>query len=136
MTTNETPQEPEGEEQPVEPQETPQEPADDAETFPRAYVEQLRQENGKYRQRAQKADTYAQQLHTSRVAATGRLQDPTDLPYDEAHLESEEALSAAIDALLQAKPHLASGRPKGSIGQGLSDAGSSVDLAGMLRVRA
>ena len=28
----------------------------EAETFPRSYVEELRQENGKYRQRAQRAD--------------------------------------------------------------------------------
>ena len=48
------------------------------ETFSRSYVEELRQENGKYRQRAAKADTYAQRLHTELVRATGKLADPTD----------------------------------------------------------
>lgn len=123
---------PEGEEQ----QQEQQTPPEDAETFPRAYVEQLRQENGKYRQKAQRADTYAQQLHTARVAATSRLQDPTDLPFDEAHLASDEALTAAIDTLLRAKPHLASGKPRGNIGQGASGGDTSTDLAGMLRARA
>ena len=73
---------------PEEPQaetEPPEEPQPDAEaepeTFPRSYVEELRQENGKYRQRAQKADTYAQRLHTELVRATGKLADPTDLPF-------------------------------------------------------
>ena len=32
---------------------------EDPDTFPRSYVEQLRQENGKYRQRAQRADELA-----------------------------------------------------------------------------
>lgn len=42
-------------------------------TFPREYVEELRHENGKYRQRAQKADAYGQRLHTQLVRATGKL---------------------------------------------------------------
>ena len=74
---------------------TPDEPiadessTDEAEpdTFPREVVEKLRQENGKYRQRAQQADTYATRLHTELVRATGRLADPTDLEFDEEHLE-------------------------------------------------
>ena len=36
-------------------------------TFPREVVEQLRQENGKYRQRAQPADVFAPRLHTELV---------------------------------------------------------------------
>ncbi|TQK27885.1 hypothetical protein [Arthrobacter sp. SLBN-53] len=87
-------------------------------TFPRQVVEDLRKENGKYRQRAQQADTYAQRLHTEMVKATGRLADPTDLPFDEDHLADAGNMVAAIDALLEAKPHLASRRPVGDIGQG------------------
>ena len=91
---------------------------DDADTFPRSYVEDLRQENGRYRQRAQLADTYATRLHTELVRATGRLADPSDLPYDAAHLDDADALTAAVDALLADKPHLASRKPSGDIGQG------------------
>lgn len=90
----------------------------DAETFPRSVVERLRQENGRYRQRAQQADAYAARLHTELVRATGRLADPTDLPFDAEHLDDAETLTAAIDALLTDKPHLATRKPSGDIGQG------------------
>lgn len=91
---------------------------DDAETFPRSVVEKLRQENGRYRQRAGQADAYAARLHTELVRATGRLADPADLEFDAAHLDDAEALTEAIDALLADKPHLASRTPRGDIGQG------------------
>ena len=71
----------------TDPTEGDEQPDDNAETFPRSVVEKLRQENGKYRQRAAQADAYAQRLHTALVAATGRLADPADLPYDAAHLD-------------------------------------------------
>ncbi|MDZ4235817.1 MAG: hypothetical protein U1C73_19105 [Dietzia sp.] len=90
----------------------------DQEMFPRKVVEDLRQENGRYRQRAQLADDYAQRLHTELVRATGRLADPTDLPYDEDHLADPDKMVAAVDALLDRKPHLASRKPSGDIGQG------------------
>ena len=61
-------------------------PESDPETFPREVVEKLRQENGRYRQRAGQADELAQRLHTELVRATGRLADPTDLPFDEDHI--------------------------------------------------
>lgn len=86
--------------------------------FPRQVVEDLRKENGKYRQRAQLADTYAQRLHTELVRATGRLADPTDLPFSEDNLADPDNIVAAIDELLEAKPHLATRRPVGDIGQG------------------
>lgn len=90
----------------------------DAEQFPREYVEKLRSENAKYRERARLGDTYAQRLHVEIVRATGRLADPTDLAFDDAHLDDGEALAAAIDDLLSRKPHLASRRPVGEVGQG------------------
>ena len=90
----------------------------DPDVFPREYVENLRQENGRYRQRAGQADTYAERLHTALVAATGKLADPSDLPFDEAHLDDPERLSAAVDDLISRKPHLASRKPSGDIGQG------------------
>lgn len=117
-----------------EPAEAGEEPEPDS--FPRAYVEKLRQENGNYRQRAGKADAYAQRLHTEMVRATGRLADPTDLPFDEAHIDDPQALAAAVDDLLSVKPHLATRRPVGDIGQGASAGRSTVDLAAILRQRA
>jgi hypothetical protein len=87
--------------------------------FPRAYVEQLRRENAEARVKAKRADDLAAKLHAARVAATGRLADPSDLPYEEALVEDDEALTAAIDALLATKPHLASRRPRGDVDQGV-----------------
>lgn len=109
---------------------------DEADTFPRDYVEKLRDENAKYRQRAQRADELALRLHAALTESTGRLQDAGDLPFEESHIDNPEALTGAIDELLAAKPHLAARRPTGNIGQGTSSAGGNVDLLGMLRARA
>jgi len=112
--------------------------ADDGEveeTFPREYVEKLRDENAKYRQRAQRADDLAHRLHTELVRATGRLADPTDLEFDEGHLEDPDALTAAVEDLLARKPHLASRTPRGDVGQGHTGT-ETVDLAGILRAAA
>jgi len=111
------------------------EPDEQAEpdTFPREYVQQLRDENAKYRQRAGRSDDLAKRLHTSLVAATGRLADPSDLPFDEAHVDDEAALTAALDDLLARKPHLANRKPSGNVGQGATPDVGSVNLAGILR---
>lgn len=109
---------------------------DDADTFPRDYVLKLRDENAKYRQRAADRDEIAAKLHTALVQATGRLQDASDLPFDQTHLDDPDALTAALDALLTAKPHLATRKPVGNIGQGVSAASDTFSLAGALRSNA
>ena len=114
---------------------TVEEPTEE-EVFPREYVEKLRQENGRYRQRAQRAEELGHRLHRELVKATGRLADPTDLPFDETHLDDPDALNAAVEALLESKPHLASRRPTGEIGQGPATSSTAVDLAALLRSRA
>lgn len=113
----------------------------DPETFPKAYVVQLRTEAKDHRTKAKeatdRADALAKRLHTALVTATGRLADPTDLEFDPEHLDDPEALTAAIDGLLARKPHLASRRPVGNVGQGeTGGTGGSVDLAALLRSRA
>ena len=113
-----------------------QQPEEDAETFPRAYVEKLRKESATYRERARRADDLAAELFTARVQLTGRLADPTDLPFDAAALDDPARLDAALDDLLSRKPHLASRRPHGSVGQGATASDSGVDLAAILRGRA
>ncbi|MFD3038355.1 hypothetical protein [Mycolicibacterium senegalense] len=106
------------------------------ETFSREYVEKLRQENGKYRQRAGEADSLSKRLHTELVRATGRLADPTDLPFDADHLADADKMAADIEDLLTRKPHLATRRPVGEIGQGATPSGGTVDLAAILRGKA
>lgn len=112
---------------------TSPDPDNEPDTFPREYVEKLRQENGKYRQRARQADTLAQRLHTELVRATGKLADPTDLPFDEDHLAEGDNLVTAIDDLLARKPHLAARKPVGDIGQGATPSAQPVSLLGLLK---
>lgn len=137
----------EGAESPAIPAESPasddlgtteviEESTEDQETFPRSYVEKLRKEAAGHRDRAKRADDLAQRLHTAIVGATGRLADARDLPFDESHLDDPAALSGAIDALLADKPHLATRRPMGNIGQGATSTSDTVDLAGLLRANA
>ncbi len=117
----------------VEPVTEPDDDNTDPEVFPRKYVENLRDENAKYRQRAEDRDDLATRLHNAIVAATGRLQDATDLAFDETHLTDSDALTTAIDALLQAKPHLGSRRPVGDIGQGVTPTSDTFSLGAILR---
>ena len=119
-----------------EPDSEPEQDDAEPDTFSRDYVENLRQENGKYRQRAARADELAQRLHTELVRATGKLADPTDLPFDENHLGDTDSMVTAIDELLVKKPHLAARRPQGDIGQGPASTATGVDLAAILRGKA
>lgn len=115
-------------------QEDTEQPQDEQETFPRSYVEELRQENGRYRQRAARADDLAAALWSARVEATGRLADPSDLPLPEDGDPLDgDLIEMSISDLLTAKPHLASRRPRGDVGQGATGQTTSVDLAGLLR---
>jgi hypothetical protein len=96
---------------------------DDGKPFDREYVERLREESKGYRQKLR--DTEGK-LFAARVAATGRLADPTDMPFDAALVDDADALNAAIDALLTAKPHLATRKPAwGDVGAGEAGTGSS-----------
>lgn len=127
--TDETPA-PEADETPAPEAETDETPEGD--TFPRDYVERLRRENAEQRTKAKRADDLAARVFRLEVAATGRLADPSDLPYDAALLEDPAALSAAIDGLLSAKPHLASRRPRGDVDQGVRETPSAPTTWGSL----
>jgi hypothetical protein len=82
-------------------------------TFPAEYVQELRAEAAEYRTRSKSLTT---ELVHAWAAADGRLLDPTDLPASavdagEDGAITRDAVSAAIDALVKAKPHLAKQRP-------------------------
>lgn len=109
-----------------------------ADVFPREYVEKLRTESKGHRDRATTAETRAAeletQLHTALVTATGRLHDATDLPFNAEHLTSPEALSGAITALLESKPHLKARNVSGDVGQGRrGDSPEPFSLLGTLK---
>lgn len=115
----------------AEASETPAE----GDTFPRAYVEDLRKESAGYRTQVRELQ---ERLHRMSVEQTGSLADPADLPFDAAHLESPEALQAAIAALLEAKPHLKARRfaPDAAAQGAMGQASGGVDLLGILRQNA
>lgn len=96
-------------------------------------MQKLRDEPAKYRRRASDRDALAERLHIALVAGTGRLADPTDLPFDEVHLSDVDALAAAIDDLLIGKPHFASRRQTRDVGRGAGWLRVAADLAGILR---
>ena len=107
----------------------------EGDTFPRAYVEDLRKESAGYRTQVRELQ---ERLHRMSVEQTGSLADPADLPFDPAHLDSPEALQAAIAALLEAKPHLKARRfaPDAAAQGAKGQASGGVDLLGMLRANA
>lgn len=105
-------------------------------TFTREYVEKLREEAAASRVKAKRFEAFAEETFYARVAALGKLADPTDLPYAEKLLEDRAALEAAVDDLIGRKPHLADRRPVGDVDQGARVTSDTVDLAGMLRQRA
>jgi hypothetical protein len=120
-----------------EPVESGEKPIPDGDTFPRSYVETLRKESATYRDRAKTADlergVLAARLHLALVEATGRLADPHDLPYNPEHLDDPEALVAAIEELIAAKPHLKSRKPSGDVGQGVKGQPAQPSLLAMLK---
>lgn len=86
--------------------------------FPREYVEKLRKENADARVRAKRADDLARRLHVALVAADGRLANPEDLPFEEAHLDDAEALATAITDLVASRPGLKAQQVRGDVGAG------------------
>ena len=75
-------------------------PEDEPETFDRPYVEKLRREAADARVRAKDRDTLAAALWAARVAATGRLADPTDLVMpDDADPLDEDAVREQVRLL-------------------------------------
>ncbi len=123
----------------------PQEPAiaadaapDEAETFTREYVQKLRVEAAGHRVKAKRADALAARLVTAQAALTGKLADPTDLPFtedlfDDDGLVDDTKVQAAVEDLIKRKPHLAARRPSGDVGQGARPEVPEVGLGALLR---
>ncbi len=108
------------------------------ETFDREYVQKLRDEAAGHRVKAKRTDALNARLATAQAALTGKLADPTDLPFtddllDEDGLVDEDKVRAAVDALIERKPHLAARRPTGNVGQGARPETPEIGLADLLR---
>ncbi len=107
----------------------------------RAEVRRLRDEAAATRVGSRRAETLAQRLVEAQAGATGLLADPTDLRFDPALLDDEGLpdpgkVRTAAEALIAAKPHLASRTPRGDVEQGARDDSADVSLAGLLRAGA
>lgn len=108
----------------------------------RAEVRRLRDESSAQRVKGKQADTLAARLVEAYAAATGLLADPTDLRAEVATLLDDDGLPdpakvrEAVEALLTAKPHLASRTPRGNVEQGARDDAADVSLTGLLRAGA
>ena len=63
------------------------------------------------------SNDHAERLHEALARIDGRLQDVTDLPFDENNLD-EGAMTQAITELLERKPHLRKREVAGDIGAG------------------
>jgi hypothetical protein len=96
----------------------------EGDTFPREYVERIRNESRGYRDRVNTAearvDELSRALFTARAGATGTLADPSDLEYNAELLEDAGALAEAIETLTTAKPHLRARKLGGNVGQGVT----------------
>lgn len=110
--------------------------ATNTDVFSREYVEKLRGESADHRTKARDAEarseTLSRELFAEKVKATGRLADPTDLPYSAEALADPDVLNQQIDDLLSAKPHFANRRPVGNVGIGVKDSGIPADGSGWL----
>lgn len=93
-------------------------------------------EAAKYRRQRnearQLAEDYGRRLFTELVRSSGKLTDATDMPYSEELLENPEELAAAIDDLIEQKPHLKA-RQFQNIGQHGRAERPGVSLADILR---
>lgn len=114
---------------------------DQAELFDADYVAKLRNEAAEHRVKAKRSDDLARQLVRALTKADGRLIDADDLAYDSAYLDDDglvdvDKVTAAIDALVERKPHLAAQRPTSTLPQGARPEPDRVDLHGILRSNA
>lgn len=113
---------------------------DDQETFPKAYVEQLRREAAEHRNKAKRSDELSRRLVTAIVARIGTLHDPTDLPFAESLLDDDgmpddAKVTEAVKELAARKPHLVRIRPAGDVGQGSSSTQPSTSLLDVIQGR-
>ncbi|ODQ96602.1 hypothetical protein [Mycolicibacterium holsaticum] len=94
----------------------------DGAVFDREYVEKLRKESAGYRDRAKTAesrlDELSKLLWAERVKATGKVENPAEIPYNPDIIDNIDAINEAIDGAINERPYIRSRRPSGDIGQG------------------
>lgn len=109
-------------------------------TYDAAYVAKLRQEAAESRVKAKRADALARQATRAITAHDGRLIDPDDLAFTDEFLDDDglvnsDRVVAAIESLIERKPHLAARRPNSTIAQGVQPEPEAVSLLGLMQSR-
>lgn len=66
---------------------------------------------------AAKSDSLSRALFTARVAATGKVENPAEIPFSADLLDDADALNAAIDAAIADRPYIKA-RNFAPVGQG------------------
>ena len=93
----------------------------DDDTFPRSYVQRLRERSNGYRlqlrERESDVDTLQRQLFAERLQRLDLVIDHDAVPYDPALLDEPNALQEHVEQLLDAKPYLRKRKVSGNIGQ-------------------
>jgi hypothetical protein len=117
-------------------QDATEQPDVEPQTFTADYVSELRAEAAQHRTRAK---ALAAELVAAWAAADGRLVDPTDLPSSAVDITDDgtvtrDTVTAAIDALVKSKPHLAAQRPA-PLPQGARPQAQQVSLLNLLNAR-
>lgn len=101
----------------------------DDDTFPRSYVQRLRERSNGYRlqlrERESDVDTLQRQLFAERLQRLDLVIDHDAVPYNPALLDDDDALQEHVEELLAAKPYLRKRKVSGNIGQHSSNGGGS-----------
>jgi hypothetical protein len=110
-------------------------------TFDADYVKALRAEAAEYRVKAKRAEALARQALTAIVTADGRLIDPSDLHFTDDLIGKDgtldgNAVRAAIETLIDVKPHLARKRPTAPIAQGVRPSKAEPNLLQIIQAGA
>lgn len=141
-TPNEALSGPSDDQNPLPSVNTPEAETDTAETntetFPRSYVEELRRENASWRDKARTAETRADELSralfTAKVEATGKVENPAEIPYSGDILDDADALNQAIDAAISERPYIKRRNITGDAGQGVkSNTNAPQDFSALFR---
>ena len=113
---------------------------EDGDSFPRAYVQKIRDRAAGYRTRAKSAEDRAAELEralfTERVRALDVLADPEDLPFSAELLDDHDALVDAVDTLVAKRPHYRRRGTTDPAGTGSRERGrghDSVSLSAIMR---
>lgn len=111
-------------------------PNDDEQSGDNPELSKVRREAASWRTQFREAEKQLEatrrELFVQQVKATGKLADHTDMPFDAELVDDPDELEAAIDALLEAKPHLKA-RTFGNIGQHDRPKETGVSLGSILR---